>query len=555
MLLNVHVKNFALIDEAEMDLGPGLNVLTGETGAGKSILIDAVSAALGGRLRGDVIGPYGESAYVELVFSVEDGAKRRAIEDMGISTEYDCILVSRRIGRDRSVHRINDETVTAARVREVTELLLDLHGQHEHQSLLRPSYQLDILDRFAEDNGLREAVRDTCRAFREAEAQLGRYGLDEAARIREADLIRYEIAEIEGASLRTGEIEELDDALRRYKNSEALAGDISKALELLDDGREAASDKVSTAVRYLRSAAQTDPSLAGMLESAETMESLLSDSVRELRDYALSLDYDPEELRAAERRLDEIHHLESKYGRGYEGIMDALAQRRSRITELENYEAAAGAAREKSAAAAKAFESACSALSAARRSAAGPLAGRIRDALDRLGFMEVHFDISIEDSGERGENGADRVCFLVSLNPGMQPGPLASVASGGELSRIMLGVKSVLADRDDIPTLIFDEIDAGISGRTARLVAGRLAAIARYHQVICITHLPQIAAGADAHFLIEKSAEGGLARTRFARLDAQGEIAELARLLGGSSVSQAAIENARELKKTAREEI
>ena len=553
MLLNIHVKNFALIEEAELDLGPGLNVLTGETGAGKSILIDAVSAALGGRLRGDVIGSYGESAYVELVFSIDDEAHRKALAELDVETEYDCILISRRIYEGRSIHKINDETVTAAKVRAVTELLLDIHGQHEHQSLMRPAYQLSVVDSYGSCGELLEETRRAYHEWTGAVRRAGSFNMNEAERLREKDLISYEIQEIEASLPAEGEIEELDETLRRFKNSERLAGDVGAALRFLDDGRDSASEQAAGAVRYLRSAAATDAALSSVLESMETVESILGDCSRELRDYASSLDYDPEELRRMERRLDEIHHLESKYGRGREGIMEALASRQTRLAELERYDEERLKAGAEAAEKENELRLVSERLSSARRRAAAPLCEAVGAALEGLNFLEVRFEIDIRDTGDYSENGRDEACFMISVNPGEPLRPMNQVASGGELSRIMLGVKTVLSDRDEIPSLIFDEIDTGISGRTASRVAVMLRRISSHHQVICITHLPQIAAAADVHFCIEKNAGEGHTRTLIKKLGPEQEIEEIARLVGGDHISEAAIINARELKKTARE--
>ncbi|MBQ7246614.1 MAG: DNA repair protein RecN [Lachnospiraceae bacterium] len=555
MLLNVHVKNFALIDEAEMDLGRGLNVITGETGAGKSILIDAVSAALGGRLRGDVIGGYGESAYIELVFSVDDERKKAALSDLGVETEYDCILISRRIFEGRSIHKINDETATAAKVRAVTGLLMDIHGQHEHQSLLRRDYQLDIVDRYGSCEQYLADVGSRYAAWQKARQALARFDMNEEARLRELDFVSFEIREIEEASLTPDEEEELEDSLRRFKNSERLASDVGSALQYLDEGRDNAAEQVSAAVRYLRGAAGTDQALSGLLESMETVESILGDGIRELRDYSASLEYDPGELRRIELRLDEIHHLESKYGRGYDEIMAALERRRARVEELRDYDAAREAAGAELARCQSELDEASGRLTGARRAAAAPLKAAISEALSELGFLAVDFDIVFTQTPSYTESGRDQAAFMISVNPGEPLRPLDEVASGGELSRIMLGVKAVLSDKDEIPSLIFDEIDAGISGRTASKVAVKLRQIAAHHQVICITHLPQIAAAADVHFCIEKNAYGGHTRTDISRLDTEGEIAEVARLLGGEHPSEAARAAAMELKKTAKEDV
>ena len=547
MLLSIHVKNFALIDEAEIELSRGLNILTGETGAGKSILIDAVTAALGGRVKSDVIGHGGESAYVELSFLIDDADKRAAIEAMGISCEYDCILVSRRIYEGRSVHKINDETVTAARARAVTELLIDIHGQSDHQSLIKETIQLEILDHYAGDAAAADAVKSAYNGYIKAQEIYSSFNMNEEERRREIDFLEYEIREIESAALKEGEEEELSETLKRYRNASKLSEDLSRIIDHLSDGRDNATDHLSAAVRYARSAAGLDGKLDDLARTIEEAEGILSDAVRDFREYADGLDYDPQEFARIENRLDEIHHIQSKYGGSFELVMDSLDKRRIKAERLVNYERERSEAALALEEAKSSLDKASELLSNIRKTAAAPLADDIAKALYELNFLDVRFEIAF-GRADYGPGGWDTVSYLISTNPGEPLLPMAQVASGGELSRIMLGIKTVLSDKDEIPSLIFDEIDTGISGRTAALVGRKLCEIARLHQVICITHLPQIAAGADAHFLIEKGVCEGRTLTEITKLDADGEIAELARLLGADTASQAAYENARELK-------
>ena len=345
MLLNLHVKNFALIDEADLDFREGLNVLTGETGAGKSILIDSVNAALGGRVRSDVIRKGADFAYIELVFSVDGEEKKEALRRMDISTEYDCILISRKIMPSRSIHKINDESVTSAKVRKVTELLLDIHGQHEHQSLLHKQKHLEILDQFAsgENAGLRQQVADLYREYREQQEKLASYDVDQEFRRREMDFLAYEIGEIEEAGIRDGEREELEEVCRKYGHAKQLTEMLGRILtELGDSENEGAEEAVSRASRDLHEAAGLDPALAGYCEPLETAADLLRTTHRELVDYLEDLSYDPEELRQMEQRLDLIHRLEAKYGTGTKAIALALEERKEKYLEWEEYEGAKG---------------------------------------------------------------------------------------------------------------------------------------------------------------------------------------------------------------------
>ncbi|MCJ7836315.1 DNA repair protein RecN [Cuneatibacter sp. NSJ-177] len=551
MLLNLHVKNFALIDEAELDFGRGLNVLTGETGAGKSILIDAVNAALGGRVRGDVIRTGADFAYVELVFSIEDEAKRKTLEEMDVSTEYDCILISRKITENRSVHKINDETVTSARVRQVTELLLDIHGQHEHQSLLKKQKHLEILDQFASQEAAqaKAKVEKSYRQWQALKKYLNEFQLDPEARKREMDFLSFEIEEIENAALREGESEELEAEFRRFRNSRRLAEAVrDTGRELGIEGLDGAAEKVSRALRELHPAVALDSVLEGIYSQLSDVEELLGNACRELSSYADELFFDPEEFRRIENRLDVIHRLEEKYGGSYEAIRASFDQKKSKLDELKDFEARKLRAEEEEIHAREELTKVSKELSEIRRRAAAPLAESIRSALVDLNFLNVEFQIGFEPLEEFTKNGQDSVEFLISTNPGEPVRPLGQVASGGELSRIMLAIKALLSDKDEIPTLIFDEIDTGISGRTAQKVSEKLNTIGRNRQVICITHLPQIAAMADWHFCIEKGIAGRQTQTFVRVLNEAESVDELARLLGGAEITDTVRKSAHEMK-------
>ena len=514
MLVNLHVKNFALIDEADVDFGSGLNILTGETGAGKSILIDSVNAALGSRLKTDVIGKEGDSAYIELLFSIDSPEKKQALKELDIDTDFDSIILSRRIVGGKSIHKINDETVTAARVRAAAELLIDIHGQHEHQSLTQKKKQLEILDRYAGNEGLLEELAALYHDYKKKEEALAEFSVDEESRRRELDFLKYEVNELEAAAVGEGEKEELTDTFRRYRNSARLAASVSDLMQELADANDSISDRMDRAVKAARDAVSYDGSLTGLLESLETAEDVISGIYRDAEDYARSLRYDPEDYNRISDRLDEINHLEQKYGSGYEALQAALTKRQGRIEELEHFDERCERAREDLARAEESLKQACGRLHERRAAAVPGLTEAITDTLRDLNFLKQ----------------------------------LSEVASGGELSRIMLGIKAVLSDRDETPTLIFDEIDAGISGRTAQLVSQKLNVISKHAQVICITHLPQIAAMADVHFCIEKSASKNRTVTSVTRLSKEESVTELARLLGGAEITDRVMENAREMK-------
>ncbi|MCI9067842.1 MAG: DNA repair protein RecN [Lachnospiraceae bacterium] len=556
MLVNLHVKNLALIDEADVNLGDGLNILTGETGAGKSILIDAVNMALGAKTARGLLRENGEPAGVELLFQISGKEKEKALGELGVAAEEDgSVLISRRMSGGRSVCRINDETVTVSRLRAVTALLIDIHGQHEHQSLLRKAKHLEILDAYARlrEQEVKGRLGAAYRVLTEAEKELASYEMGEEERIREMDFLSYEIGELEQAGLKDGEIEELELRHKQMVNGARILEGLSKAMEYAG-GETGAGDLLSRAVRELSEAAHYDESLSELLSQAEEAEGLVNDLGRALADHAAGLEFDDRELSGLESRLDLLHGLQVKYGGTYGEMVQALEDRREKLEALRDFDDRKRAAKE-------AFETArgeayclAEALSGIRKEEAEKLTGSIREALVDLNFLEVRFSVEFTELPRIGADGIDEVEFLLSTNPGEPLKPLSQVASGGELSRIMLAIKAVLADSDDVPTLIFDEIDSGISGRTAQKVSEKLNEIGKSHQVICITHLPQIAAMADSHYKIEKTVKGGRTVTEVTRLGEKEEIEELGRLLGGVSITKTVEKNAREMKELAKKQ-
>ena len=550
MLRHLHVKNFALIDDAAVDFGPGLNVLTGETGAGKSILIDALGAALGQRAGSEVIRRGAENAYVELVFSVED-AVREKLTELETEPEDGMLIISRRIWPGRNTYHINDETVTAGRVRAVTECLLDIHGQHEHQSLLKPSKQLEILDAFAgpEAESLKARCAEAYHAWKKAEEKLASFTLSEEERIRRLDFLEFEIGEIEGAAVKPGEKDRLSGEFKRLSHGEKIERAVGTALTELS---ETASDAVSRAARQLSAVLAYDESLQPLAEELASVDDLVRSFSLDAEAYLRDNSCDAARLAEVGDRLDEIHRLENKYGdlsnRGEE-ILAKRAEERQKLISYEELRTEAVKARET---AFNALTEACSALTSLRTNAAPVLEDAVVRALTELNFLSVVFTISLSET-EPSSNGADRAEYLISLNPGSDPAPLARVASGGELSRIMLAIKTILADRDEIPSVIFDEIDSGISGRTAQMVGRKLREISRYRQVLLITHLPQIAALADEHFGIEKQTDGVTTHTLIHCLSEEESVNELARLLGGDRISGSVLETAKEMKIAAKE--
>ena len=555
MLSHLHVKNFALIDEADVDFGSGLNILTGETGAGKSILIDAVNAALGQKVSGSVIRKGAEYAYIELMFSIDEAEKLEAVRELDIVPEEDgTIIVTRKIMAGKSMSRINDEAATLSKLRRLTSLLLDIHGQHEHQSLLSDKKHLEILDLYGKEKiwPEKQKVEKLYQEYAALMKEYASFDMDEDVRLRQLDFIRFEIGEIENAAIRQGEEEELEARYKVCASGAKIAAALNEVKkEIGYDGAQAAGEAVDRAIHSMAQITGLDPALDGIASQLTDLEAVLNDCNRAVSDYLDDLVIDEEELAGIRKRLDLIRTIESKYGNKWELIQGYLAEKYEQLKKLEHYEEQKKIVAEQLQKTEERLKKASGRLSALRKKASKSLCGRIAGGLSELNFENVELTMEFCPLKEYTKNGTDQVQFLISTNVGEEPKPLHMVASGGELSRIMLAVKTVLADDDDIPTLIFDEIDTGISGRTAQMVSEKLSYIGRNHQVLCITHLPQIASMADRHYLIEKSSRTGKTETRIHKLDGEESVTELARLLSGAQITEAVLENAREMKKLA----
>ena len=548
MLLELRVKNLALIEKAEVSFKDGLNILTGETGAGKSIIIGSVNMALGGKASRDMIRQGADYAYVELIFSVEEEEKQRLLKDMDVDLPEDnTLIITKKIMPARSVSKVNDETVTAGKLKEITSLLIDIHGQHEHQSLMNRSKHLQILDDYAKSRTapLKQEIAEVFAQYQKLSRKLSDMNLDQEGRLREADFCRYEIEELERAELTEGEEETLTADYRRLKNSQKIMEQLAEAYDILENAR------IDAALKAVDTAAEYDPELSGIRDQMYDADAVISDASHDIREYMDRFSFDEEEFIRIEERLDLIHSLQSKYGGTTADILKKLEEKRRRLEELDNYDLVKQETEKKWKDCGDKLEGLCEKLSKARKKEAGKLTEKISQGLRDLNFLDVKFSMEFSRLPQYSGGGYDEAEFMISTNPGMPVRPLGMVASGGELSRIMLAIKAVLADTDDIPTLIFDEIDTGISGRTAQKVSEKLAYIAGNHQVICITHLPQIAAMADAHFEIAKKSDGELTTTFIRELDQEQMIGELARLLGGARITEAVYDNAREMKRLA----
>lgn len=547
MLLELHVKNLALIEQADVEFSEGLNILTGETGAGKSIIIGSVNLALGQKASKDMIRSGAEYAYVELIFQAEED-KIAALTALDVyPDENGLLIITRKIMAARSVSKINDETVTAAKLKAVTSLLIDIHGQHEHQSLLHASKHLEILDTYAKTriSPIKEEISGLYHQYKALWAVLEEAGGDAESRKREADFLQFEIDEIEQAGLKDGEEELLTEQYRKYSNGRRILESLSAAYEAVD------SDGVGRALHQVSSVTAYDADIKPIEDQLYDAEAILNDVHHAIGEYLENVDFDEEELARIEERLDLIHNLQAKYGNTVVRIHAALEEKKARLEQIEHFDEYRRQTEANYKKVTEALTDRCEALSGERQKAARVLTERIREGLVDLNFLDVRFSMEFRRLSQFTSGGFDEAEFVISTNPGEPERALGNVASGGELSRIMLAIKTVLADSDEIPTLIFDEIDTGISGRTAQKVSEKLAIISRGHQVICITHLPQIAAMADCHFEIAKSTADGKTRTRIAALNEDRMVEELARLLGGAEITEAVVENAREMKRLA----
>ncbi len=546
------MKNLALIEEEEVSFTDGLNILTGETGAGKSIIIGSVNLALGAKADGGIIRTGAEYALVELTFRPDSERQRQALYEMGVEvSEEDTVLIKRRIYPGRSQCTVEGETVTLKQLREISQLMIDVYGQRENQKLLKRSAQLKVLDEFAGSDAakLRDRIAAAWQELKSLRAEFESSDLDEAARAREIDLISYEIREIEEASLRQGEDEELETRYRRMAGFRRLSEAAGMAGGLVFESESDASSQIGRALRELSSVEGIDPKLDEITGQLSEIDDLLSDFSRALSDYIGDLSFDPEEFHEIEERLNLINHLKDKYGNSIEKILDEKSRKEKRLEDLSDYEAARKRLLRKLEEKEKEFEKLCRELSGVRRGASEVFAENLAASLRDLNFNQVRFETDIR-SGEEfmGPDGYDRVTFYISMNPGEALRPLDEIASGGELSRIMLGLKTVFAGKDEINTFIFDEIDSGISGQTAWKVSEKLGSLAKDHQILCITHLAQIAAMEDSHYLIAKETVKDRTVTHVRRLTEQESTAEVARLLGSDKITELALQNAAQLK-------
>ena len=554
MLHNLYVKNLALIDEIEVEFTKGLNILTGETGAGKSIILGSVNLALGGKYSADIIRKGAEYGYVELTFFVENKTQAEALKRKDIFPEDGVVVLSRKLMSKRSISKINGETVPIALLKDTASILIDIHGQHEHQSLLYKKNYLTILDAFAKENikQVKEKLAKAYLIYKEQKEELEEALTDEKERNKEIGFLEFEIQEIRQAKLSKQEDEMLEETYRRMTNGKKIVGNLEEAYEYTGGtNSETASEAISRALRCMQEAAGCDEQAQEMFQQLAEIDSLLNDFNRELSDYKMSFDFSKETFFEVETRLNEINRLKTKYGNSIEEILEYCDKKEERLLKLQDYDAYLAKLQKKMEDAEAAVKCYSGQLSLLRKEQSAKLAEAIQKGLRDLNFLDTQFEIVFRELETYTIQGTDEVEFMISMNPGEPVRALGDVASGGELSRIMLAIKSVMAEKDQIETLIFDEIDVGISGRTAQKVSEKMSFIGRNHQVICITHLAQIAAMADAHYAIEKQVEDGVTKSKISRLSKEQEIEELARILGGAKITDTVMQSAAEMKELA----
>jgi DNA repair protein RecN (Recombination protein N) len=567
MLRELSIRNLAVVEEAVVPFAPGLNVLTGETGAGKSIVVDALLLITGARAQLDWIRTGADTALVEAVFEIDPAGPVAALLDEAGHHPGDGQLVIKRELARSGRHRafVNDGAATVGLLERLGELLVELHGQHEHQRLMEPARQLLLLDRFAEALDRRERVGALVRTWEEARAALDRLRSEMREGARQEDLYRFQLAEIDDVRLKDGEEEELRAERSRLQHAERIVAGLQETVDLLYEEPQSATTRLSRAVTLLRDLSRYEPDAAASVEAIEGAQAYLEDVVgraRALRDRAV---FDPERLEQIDARLDTIVKLKRKYGDSVAAILAHRQEAATALDRITRHDAIAEEMERGVAEAAAAAGAEAAALSQARTRGAERLERLIQKEIRGLGMEHGRFRVALRrepaavgelaagpDGWRVGARGAESAELLLSANPGEDLRPLTKVVSGGELSRVMLAAKTVLAAADDVPVLVFDEVDAGIGGRVADVVGQKLAASATGRQVLCVTHLAPIAAYAGQHLLVEKRVARGATRTSVTLLPAAVRVDELARMLGGERVTEASRRHARELLRDAR---
>jgi DNA repair protein RecN (Recombination protein N) len=547
MLNHLSIKNVAVIDRLGVDFHSGVSVLTGETGAGKSIIIDSINMILGDRANKGLVRYGSDKAVVQAVFDADESVIP-ILEENDIDADDGQIVITRQLtGEGKSVARINGMVVTLNVLRDIADKLINIHGQHDSQALLTPAKHISFLDAYAVNDEYIRKYRECLKRKRETEKKIQSLEMDEQEKIRRIDLLEYQVDEISKAELEKGEDEELKEQREIYANAEQITGAVAEAYMNIYGGDEAAYDSISAAVDALAAVNGVNPKLKSMYEALSGVMYSLEDVAHEVKEFGDSVEFDEQALNDVEERLDLISKLKRKYGAEIEDILKYLETARKDLEDIKLSDERTNELKEELCSIVSELQGYGKELSKRRAKYAEVLEKGIEQSLHELNMERSKFKVNIETSDEFYENGMDRVEFLISTNPGEPLKPLVKIASGGELSRVMLAIKSILADSDNVDTLIFDEIDTGVSGRAAMSIAKKLSEIGRGKQVICITHLPQLTAAADNHYLIQKNTEGEMASTTLTELDGEQREIELARIIDGGEVTELALSHAREM--------
>jgi len=558
LLTHLSIKNIALIEEMEIEFHGGLNIISGETGAGKSMVVDSLDFILGGRPPKDFIRTGEDNARVDALINITNGANLSAVRELGVEPDDEnALFISRSLSDSgKTVCRINGRTATSGMLKELAALLFDAHSQHEHHALMSASKHIGLLDGLCGDGigVFKDELAGLIAAHNALVDRIKEIRGDEAEREQKLDLYRFQIREIEAAKIRPGEEESLAARAAVLSNLNIIRELTGSALASLYDGGDEppAIDKLAEGKAGVERLAAHDKNCAAFADALESVYIQLDDVIRDFRRYADNFVSDPNELVRIENRLDTIYRLKRKYGRTEDDILSYHKRATERLERILNGEELLKKLDAELAGVCAKIKNICFELTALRKKEALRVSGLIENTLVELGMKGARFTVDISERENFTADGADRVEFLISPNPGEELKPLAQIASGGEVSRVMLALKTALADTDPSETFVFDEIDAGVSGRTALRVAKKLAELARRRQIICVTHLPQIASMADAHFLIEKKSGGDKTETGLTRLDDEEIIHELARLIGGTKITETTLKAAEEMKRLAK---
>lgn len=554
MLNQLSVRNVAVIDKLDINLHDGVSVLTGETGAGKSIIIDSINMILGDRANKELVRYGMDKAVVQAVFDAPKSVIN-ILEENDIDVEDETVIITRQVTKEgKSVARINGMVVTLNILREISDRLINIHGQHDNQALLTPIRHITFLDTYADNEEYINRYKDILSKKREIEKKISSLEMDEQEKMQRIDLLEYQVNEIKKASLEKGEEDDLREQRDIYTNAEQITKSVNEAYMNLYEGDEiqSAYDGISIAVNEISQISDLNPQLKSIYDTLNEIMYSLEDTAHEIKEFGETVEFDEQTLNEIEERLDLISRLKRKYGNSIEEILEYLKKAESELNDIKLSDERTNELKEELKNITKELKEKGNVLTQRRENAAKVLEENIEKSLHELNMEKSKFKVSIENDGTFYDNGMDKVEFLISTNPGEPLKPLVKIASGGELSRVMLAIKSILADSDGVDTMIFDEIDTGVSGKAAMSIAKKLAVIAKNKQVICITHLPQLTAMADNHYLIQKNTDGEMASTTLKELDEEGRELELARIIDGGEVTELALSHAKQMLENAK---